>query len=284
MTCRECNGRAVQLIGFYPAGDPRAALAAEYAAAADRAETGADTHTHYAARGDRLTVVRPLETKEATPCPGLGVKPAPLFPDHPDACFVIHIPSNRRMPATWTSTAAAQRFIETVRDTADWTKTNVTGTKTLAQAIDDHNGTWDSFGVPRLPTPPYLPTHAEIADVLDRALAVLTANGWCQGDAFTFHDTDQELDDSVNPDQCRVCLRGAVNIAAEGHPLPPEVYEPGVLADAAVTALAETLGVDDVTVWNDAADRTAVEVRDVLTRTIDRLCDDQATAAKAPTS
>ncbi|GAA3372212.1 hypothetical protein GCM10017744_102810 [Streptomyces antimycoticus] len=212
---------------------------------------------------DRLTGVR-----------GLVVEPAPpLFPDHPDACFVIHTASNRRLPATWVSTEAAQQFVAAVRDMADWTDANVTGTAALAQVIDEHDGTWDVYGVPRLPTPPYVPTPAEIADLLAGALDVLALNGWCQGEAFDTvdYDVDQEDEEGLAPDQCRVGARGAIHVAAEGHPSPPEAYESSVLASAATAALTETLGVADVTVWNDAAGRTVDELHAAVTRTVDRL-------------
>ncbi|GAA1111839.1 DUF6197 family protein [Streptomyces javensis] len=206
---------------------------------------------------------------------GLTIKaaPAPLFPDHPDACFVLHTPSNRRMPATWATPQAAQKFVEAVQDMADWPNANATLTQTIVQAIDDHDGSWDDFGTPRLPTPPYVPSPAEIANLLDKALAVLTTNGWCQGDASTFHDIDQEHDEDLDPSQCRVCARGAINIAAEGDPRPPTAYELSVLADAATATLAETLSVDDVTVWNDAEGRTSDQLHTAITRTIARLRD-----------
>ncbi|MFE9007475.1 hypothetical protein ACFYOY_36050 [Streptomyces sp. NPDC007875] len=207
-------------------------------------------------------------TDRLTGVPGLVVEPAPpLFPDHPDACFVIHTASNRRLPATWVSTAAAQQFVAAIRGMADWTDANVTGTSALAQAIDEHDGTWDVYGAPRLPTPPYVPTTTEIADLLAQALDVITVNGWWQGEAF---DTDQEDEEGLAPEQCRVGVRGAIHIAAEGHPRPPEAYEPSILASAATAALAETLGAD-VTVWNDAAGRTVDELHAAVTRTVDRL-------------
>ncbi|WP_030757299.1 DUF6197 family protein [Streptomyces sp. NRRL F-5135] len=225
-------------------------------------------------------------TARPTDVPGLVIRaaPAPLFPDHPDACFVIHPPSNRRMPATWASPSTAQAFVKAIQGKADWTSPNATLTKTIVDAIYAHDGSFDGFDGPQLPIPPYVPTQAETADVLDKALTVLITNGWCQGDASTFHDTDQEYGDDLDPSQCRVCARGAINIAAEGDPRPPTAYGPSVLADAATAALAETLGVDDVTVWNDAPGRTADDLHDVVARTINRLRDDQATTATTPTS
>ncbi|WP_333745600.1 DUF6197 family protein [Streptomyces sp. IBSBF 2950] len=210
--------------------------------------------------------------------PGLAVKaaPTPLFPDHPGACFVLHTPSNRRMPATWASPEAAQQFVDAIRDKADWTGTEATLTKAIVQAIDDHDGSFDGFDGPRLPVPPYVPTTAEVADLLVKTLVVLTVNGWCQGDASAFHDFVQEHEEDLEPSECRVCARGAVNIAAEGDPRPPTAYELGVLAAAATAALAETLGVDDVTLWNDAAGRTSGDLHTAITRTIDRLRAGQA--------
>ncbi|MDX3165889.1 hypothetical protein PV516_19065 [Streptomyces scabiei] len=217
--------------------------------------------------------------KPLTSAPGLAIKaaPTPLFPDHPNACFVLHTPPNRRVPATWASPEAAQEFVDAVRNMVDWTSTDVTLTKAIVQAVDDHDGTWDDCDTPWLPAPPYVPTPAETADLLDKALGVLATNGWCQGDASTFHDLDQEHDEDLEPGQCRACARGAINVAAEGDPRPPTAYKPGVLADTATAALAETLGVDDATVWNDAEGRTSDEVHTAFTRTIDRLRDAQAT-------
>ncbi|MFE9770002.1 hypothetical protein ACFYPC_36680 [Streptomyces sp. NPDC005808] len=221
-----------------------------------------------------------------TSVPGLNIKPAPapLFPDHPDACFVIHAPSNRRMPATWASSTGAQRFVEAIQGKADWTSANATLTQAIVQAIDDHDGSFDGFDGPRLPTPPYTPTQTEIADLLDKALAVLITNGWCQGDASTFHDIDQEDDEDLDPSNCRVCALGAINLAAEGDPRPPTAYELSVLADAATAALGETLAVDDITVWNDAVGRTDIELRDAMARTIRRLREGCAPATTTPTS
>lgn len=210
-----------------------------------------------------------------TAVPSLIIKPAPalLFPEHTDAYFVLHTPSNRRMPATWVSSAAAQKFVESIQDKADWASANANLTQTIVQAIDEHDGSFDGFDGPQLPTPPFVPTQAEIADLLDKALSVVIANGWCQGDESAFHDIDQEHEDDLGPSQCRVCARGAINIAAEGDPRAPTAYEPGVLADAATAALTTTLGVKDITVWNDAPGRTADELHDAMARTIAQLRD-----------
>ncbi|WP_199807498.1 DUF6197 family protein [Streptomyces sp. NRRL F-5650] len=188
------------------------------------------------------------------------------------------------MPATWATPAAARRFVEAVRDVADWASPATVLTEPIFQAIDEHHGSVDGFDGPRLRRPPYTPTDAEIADLLSKALTVLITNGWYQGDASSFHDVDQEDGDDLDSSDCRVCARGAINIAAAGDPRPPIAYQPSVLAEAATDALAETLGVDDVTVWNDAPGRTASALHDAVTRTIDRLRGTQATHAPAPHS
>lgn len=193
--------------------------------------------------------------------------PKDLFPDHPHAYFVTHTPSNRRMPATWTSRKSAQRFIDAAQDMADWSSPTAVLTKAISQAIEDHGGSWDSWGYPWLPAKPYKPTPVEVADVLDKALTVLDRVGWHQGDAYAFYDEQQEEEEDLAPSECRVCLEGAIHIAVEGQPTPPEMPREEALAEAAVAALRKQLNVKDVTLWNDEAGRTFDEVRDVAART-----------------
>ncbi|MFA3838621.1 hypothetical protein [Streptomyces aureus] len=58
MTCRSCTGHHPVRLQAFPAGDPRASLAAAHAAAEERSRTGAPVHVHYDAIHDTFAVIR----------------------------------------------------------------------------------------------------------------------------------------------------------------------------------------------------------------------------------
>lgn len=103
------------------------------------------------------------------------------------------------------------------------------------------------------------------ATVLRGAADVIRRNGWHQDSYY----------DSGYPDlpknECPVCARGAINIAANGLPdLTSDV------TDAADDAMHQYLGIDgqfphSLADWNDAPERTADEVIAALEAAADRL-------------
>lgn len=68
MSCSECDGRPCVSVKSYPAGDISSSLIASHKARLDREETGADSHVHYVARGDKFTVVRPVAATSQGVC------------------------------------------------------------------------------------------------------------------------------------------------------------------------------------------------------------------------
>lgn len=101
-------------------------------------------------------------------------------------------------------------------------------------------------------------------EILRGAKTVLERNGWHQG---TFYDQAQH-DTGVPRAQCRVCLMGAVYVAASGSPI---TY--GYGAAEAQGLLTETLDRrgrwEQVYDWNDAPGRTLAEVLELLDATIE---------------
>ena len=96
-------------------------------------------------------------------------------------------------------------------------------------------------------------------EILRGAKAVLERNGWTQGDFFDH----EQWDGGTPPNECRVCLRGAVNIVAAGHP----VHMP-IASGRAADVLDELVG--NAIRWNDAEDRTVDEVYALLDAAIAR--------------
>ncbi|MFE7120839.1 hypothetical protein ACFU99_35965 [Streptomyces sp. NPDC057654] len=114
------------------------------------------------------------------------------------------------------------------------------------------------------PTPtPAAVTPREVAAVLEDAARIIKTNGWYQGQ---YYDFDQA--ESGTPiRECRVCLVGAINIAADGDPYPSlwDVSDKVVDACAAVRTCLLTDGEPPVLAdWNDAPDRTATDVVTLL--------------------
>lgn len=106
--------------------------------------------------------------------------------------------------------------------------------------------------------------NAETADILDRAAEVIERNGWHQGDYF---NRDQE-GAGINPADCAVCTRGAINIVATGGNPVNDYDVNGVAAAEALDLFLwdtfEAEGRYGIAPWNDAPERTAAEVIAVL--------------------
>lgn len=99
----------------------------------------------------------------------------------------------------------------------------------------------------------------ETADVLQGAADILRRNGWHQGDYF---DRDQ-LDGGRGPDDCAVCLHGAINLAAAGNPENDYHHNSVKATNTLVDWLWTSLDPDiyaSLSAWNDADGRTADEV------------------------
>lgn len=89
----------------------------------------------------------------------------------------------------------------------------------------------------------------EVAEVLEDAADYLEVHGWCQH--------------TVQDQQGRACVLGAINIASGGHTLGV-----GTCATLAVTRyLGDRRRPEYVPVWNDMAGRTGDEAIDLLKHT-----------------
>lgn len=101
---------------------------------------------------------------------------------------------------------------------------------------------------------------AEVADVLDRAVAHIESVGWFQGDLYDFY-----TDPRRPSDECRVCAIGALNVALHGTPRFPLERQPDGLDAHDVADIVKRL-IDDIDLadWNDAQGRTQDEVTALL--------------------
>lgn len=104
-----------------------------------------------------------------------------------------------------------------------------------------------------------------IADVLDKAAAVIDRNGWTQGDLY-----DMAQGEDRPAQDCRVCAIGAINTAVYGDPMYPvrssQLSTPG---EHAVDLMRDhlRLGSMKLAVWNDTPGRTADEVTRAMRET-----------------
>lgn len=99
------------------------------------------------------------------------------------------------------------------------------------------------------------PTTADVADVLDRAAAVIEFNGLCQG-RFWFGGDD--LTSSAWRPGCACCVSGAVAVA-RGIRTEKDLSTANTLSDPAIQAFARHLALDDpvdIFRWNDDPLRT----------------------------
>jgi hypothetical protein len=89
------------------------------------------------------------------------------------------------------------------------------------------------------------PTTAEIADLLDKAAEVIDCNGHCKRDLYDH----KQAASGTRPENCRVDVIGAINIAAHGVP----VYTgKSLLTWRAEDALLAHIGEAAIVTWNDA--------------------------------
>jgi len=105
------------------------------------------------------------------------------------------------------------------------------------------------------------PSVADIAEVLDKAAAVVDANGHHKGYLYDEEQADgQSLDDRTPIAACRVDVVGAINIAVFGKPRWPAEDHAGCrIAEAAVLAFAAFVK-KPVQGWNDDPARTGDDV------------------------
>ncbi len=95
-----------------------------------------------------------------------------------------------------------------------------------------------------------------VADVCDRAAALIERNGWHHGGYYRANAHSKPAD-------CPMCVRGAINTAVFGEPVPGL---PGAVAwlhvEFAEQAVREflDLGTNSLAKWNDAEGRTYTEV------------------------
>ena len=103
------------------------------------------------------------------------------------------------------------------------------------------------------------PPTATIADVLNEAARIIRRNGWHQG---FYYDRSQNAY-GTRFDQCRVCARGAINLAV-APPDSEDLRRQAIYAVAAVERWLDTNRPQDDTyslaAWNDEAGRTVDEV------------------------
>lgn len=100
---------------------------------------------------------------------------------------------------------------------------------------------------------------AATAAILDEAADVIRRNGWVQGG---YVNRDQ-LEDGLEPANCAVCARGAINLALGGDPENDYFIGVSDAVDAVEAwlvisgAIGEYVSLHE---WNDDDDRTAEDV------------------------
>lgn len=100
------------------------------------------------------------------------------------------------------------------------------------------------------------PTTAEISDVLDKAAAVIDTNGHCKRDLY-----DHRQAAGTEPENCRVDLIGALNIADHGTP----VYNgQSLLVWRAEQAILNHIDDAAIVTWNDTKGRGKREAAKLL--------------------
>ncbi|MFI1166497.1 hypothetical protein ACH4UM_23575 [Streptomyces sp. NPDC020801] len=92
------------------------------------------------------------------------------------------------------------------------------------------------------------PTRAEVADLCEKAAAVIATQGHCQGHLY---DTRQAA--GLPVEKCRVDVIGALNVAAHGTPR----YAASPLVAAAERALTSRIEEPCLVTWNDKRGRRA---------------------------
>lgn len=96
----------------------------------------------------------------------------------------------------------------------------------------------------------------EIADLLDKAAAVIDLNGHCKRDLY-----DHKQAAGTKPENCRVDIIGALNIAAHGKPI---YTGRSLLVWAAENAILARIDEAAIVTWNDARGRGKREAAKLL--------------------
>jgi hypothetical protein len=107
-------------------------------------------------------------------------------------------------------------------------------------------------------------------EILTKAAEVIETRGWHKGD---FYDPEAHFDRGLPLEQCGVCVRGALNVAAGFEPIGDGYGDDA--RDDAIDALAFHLGYDPdahegedaayfVTTWNDHFERVKGDVLTAL--------------------
>lgn len=107
------------------------------------------------------------------------------------------------------------------------------------------------------------PTTTELADLCDRAAAVIDTNGHHKRYLYN----TKQAQAGIALAKCRVDILGALNIAAHGTPR----YAGSPLVFAAETALARRIDRVSLVVWNDTQGRTKGDAINLLKRTATEL-------------
>lgn len=103
------------------------------------------------------------------------------------------------------------------------------------------------------------------AEILRGAKAVIQRNGWTQREYFD----EKQHEDGTPVTECRVDLRGALNLAA-GSPSPAEQPDAGVDAHIVLWNAIRADGFSGGPIkWNDTPGRTEAEVLALLDRAIE---------------
>lgn len=100
------------------------------------------------------------------------------------------------------------------------------------------------------------PTTTEVADLLDTAADVIDRNGHCKRDLY-----DHKQAATTKPENCRVDIIGAVNIAAHGVPI---YTGKSLLTWRAEEAILARIPDAAIVTWNDARGRGKREAAKLL--------------------
>jgi hypothetical protein len=100
-------------------------------------------------------------------------------------------------------------------------------------------------------------TDAEIADLCDKAATVIDRNGHCKRDLYDH----RQAAGGTKPQDCRVDLIGALNVAAHGAPI---YTGKSLLTWAAENAILARIPDAAIVTWNDARGRGKREAAKLL--------------------
>lgn len=101
------------------------------------------------------------------------------------------------------------------------------------------------------------PTTAEIADLCDKAADVIDRNGHCKRDLYDH----KQAASGTKPENCRVDIIGALNVAAHRTPI---YTGKSLLTWRAEEAILARIGEAAIVTWNDARGRGKREAAKLL--------------------